>query len=79
MHVELEHGSAPGSGREVRYLMEERTSIGARAALGSSVLLFLFVVYAQTHLDEMVSFVQWVTASVIEDELGITKEMLENF
>jgi len=57
--------------------MEERTSIGARAALGSSILLLMFVVYAQTHLDQIVAFVQWITASVIEDELGITKEMLE--
>jgi len=57
--------------------MDERMSIGARAALGSSLLLMFFVVYAQTHLDEIVAFVQWVTASVIEDEFGITKEMLE--
>ncbi len=57
--------------------MDEKMSIGARAALGSSLFLLLFVVYAQTHLDEVVAFVQWVTASVVEDQLGITKEMLE--
>ena len=38
--------------------------------------LAAFVVYAQTNLDEMVEFAQWVTTDVVEPLTGINKEML---
>ena len=38
--------------------------------------LAVFVVYAQSNLDEMVEFAQWVTTDVVEPLTGINKEML---
>jgi len=77
MHAELEYGPAIGSGRQVRYLMKHPVSTKTRIGLGSTLLVLVFVVYAQNNLDDVVAFVQWVTSNVVEGKLGITKEMLE--
>ena len=57
--------------------MDTSISTGVRIGMGVTVLALAGIVYAQLHLDDVVAFVQWVTEAVVEDKLGITKEMLE--
>ena len=56
--------------------MTVRTSLRVRLAAIMAAGLAVFVVYAQTNLDEMVEFAQWVTTDVVEPLTGINKEML---
>ena len=57
--------------------MDHPVSTKTRIGLGSTLLILVFVVYAQNNLDDVVAFVQWVTTELVEGRLGITKEMLE--
>jgi len=56
--------------------MTVRTSLRVRLAAIMAAGLAVFVVYAQSNLDEMVEFAQWVTTDVVEPLTGINKEML---
>lgn len=56
--------------------MTIRTSLRVRLAAIMAAALAVFVVYAQSNLDEMVEFAQWVTTDVVEPLTGINKEML---
>ena len=57
--------------------MDIPTSLGVRVVMSISIVVLVCVVYAQTHVNDVVAFAQWFTGSVIEDKFGITKEMLE--
>ena len=41
------------------------------------LVILAFVVYAQVYITDVVAFVQWVAEVVVEEGLGITREMLE--
>ena len=56
--------------------MTVRTSLRVRLAAVMAAGLAAFVVYAQSNLDEMVEFAQWVTTDFVEPLTGINKEML---
>ena len=56
--------------------MPVRTSLRVRLVAIMAAGLAVFVVYAQSNLDEMVAFAQWVTTDVVEPLTGINKEML---
>ena len=57
--------------------MEVQVSNGTRVCLGMGLVILAFVVYAQVYITDVVAFVQWVAEVVVEDGLGITREMLE--
>ena len=56
--------------------MTVTTSLRVRVASVLALGLLAFVVYAQSNLEQMVEFAQWVTTDVVEPLTGINKEML---
>ena len=57
--------------------MDVQVSKSTRLGLGMGLVVLAFVVYAHTHIEDVVALVQWVVETVVEGDLGITKEMLE--
>ena len=56
--------------------MTVTTSLRVRVASVLALGLLAFVVYAQSNLEQMVEFAQWVTTDRVEPLTGINKEML---
>lgn len=56
--------------------MTVTTSLRVRVASVLALGLLAFVVYAQSNLEQMVEFAQWVTTDLVEPLTGINKEML---
>ena len=57
--------------------MHIRTSTRVRLAGLLAVGLGIFVIYAQSNLDEVVEFARWVATDVVEPHMGIGKALFD--